>query len=188
MRSSVSNAAWSRYLLPIVGVRKRVRQALIAPTASSNPDHRGDRDEVRTRMRPWSACLRPCWSPSAARLVSERLRRSDDPTEARRPWGSSVSTSRSCARAASRVKGSALPASLPSDPGVQHMQNPVEHKAIIYALRGRPPQPNGCGSDRTRSGSVARYTRRSAHAWTTCSGTASNSRGFSCITYSFSMW
>ena len=33
-----------------------------------------------------------------------------------------------------------------------------------------------------------RYTRRSAHAWTTCSGTASNSRGFSCITYSFSMW
>src|ERR1035438_5763216 len=27
-----------------------------------------------------------------------------------------------------------------------------------------------------------RYTRRSAHAWMTCSGTASNSRGFSCIT------
>ena len=40
-----------------------------------------------------------------------------------------------------------------------------------------------------RSGSrPAFYTRSSAHAWTICSGTASKSRGFSCITYSFSMW
>jgi hypothetical protein len=78
----------------------------IEPRTDENSRRRGVRDDVRTWMRAWSACLRPCWSPSAARLVSERLRRSDDPAQACRPWGSSMSTSRSCARAASRVKGS----------------------------------------------------------------------------------
>lgn|ERR1044072_2622301 len=47
-------------------------------------------------------------------------------------------------------------------------------------------KPSGRCSPMTRSGT--RYERSAAHDRTTCSGTASNSRGFSCITYSFSMW
>lgn len=156
-------------------VRGCTRRTTVVPTAIACPT--GASCSSALPGRPCG--LRPAAVVTSSREVSSGRRQWRAPggsgttmTHQRQPH--TVSEVQPCGRVAGISRSSAQVLKAGELPG-DRLRQRVELGWPVLGDDGDPPVRR------------PRYARRSEHACRTCSGTASNSRGFSCITYSFSM-